>query len=316
MDSVTGSTLSYQFRQARIKLTLIIGLALTIVLLLSSLNIYQNTRIGFDAYRQRIRQGIIRARLQQPNLPPPTEFEPYAEDLAFVVRVLTFNNLILLSILIFATWVGLYFLLKPLDESVRQREKFVAEAGHELRTPLAILYSELSLSQSENDPKKLKKVHKESLTEIKRLQNLSNSLLDRHLPDDEIQEKLNIAQTIQQVWHKLQKSGLYGKNLILNISPLISDLEITTQKASFWHIIYNILENVFKHAPTDSKLEVEINTVDQELIFRNICKSDQSNEASVGSLVLSDMCQALGLKIRYELKGEYFVTILSYSNSK
>jgi len=68
--------------------------------------------------------------------------------------------------------------LQPIEESYQRQKKFVADAAHELRTPLAVMTTgaEAVLS-SDNSKEKYQKILKDSLEEMKYLSNTVNDLL-------------------------------------------------------------------------------------------------------------------------------------------
>lgn len=70
--------------------------------------------------------------------------------------------------------------LKPIERSIEQQAQFVSDASHELRTPLAALslVNEVALRKSTLTEKKARQVLSQNVAEIKKLTDLSNSLLD------------------------------------------------------------------------------------------------------------------------------------------
>ena len=70
--------------------------------------------------------------------------------------------------------------LEPIERSIEQQAQFVSDASHELRTPLAalLLVNEVALRKSTLTEKKARQVLSQNVAEIKKLTELSNSLLD------------------------------------------------------------------------------------------------------------------------------------------
>ena len=70
--------------------------------------------------------------------------------------------------------------LEPIERSIEQQAQFVSDASHELRTPLAALslVNEVALRKSTLTEKKARQVLSQNVAEIKKLTELSNSLLD------------------------------------------------------------------------------------------------------------------------------------------
>lgn len=70
--------------------------------------------------------------------------------------------------------------LAPIERSIEQQAQFVSDTSHELRTPLAalLLVNEVALRKSTLTEKKARQVLSQNVAEIKKLTELSNSLLD------------------------------------------------------------------------------------------------------------------------------------------
>ncbi len=102
-------------------------------------------------------------------------FKEIQEDL---FDVLVVSDLIFLFISIITAYVLARRTLAPLSVSYQLQRRFVADAAHELRTPLAVMKagSELLLQQ-ERGTDQYKKFIGESLEEVNRLIALSNDLL-------------------------------------------------------------------------------------------------------------------------------------------
>src|SRR5262249_51511614 len=69
-------------------------------------------------------------------------------------------------------------MLERLEDALRREREFVADAGHELRTPLALLRTELELAlRHAESPDELRAAVRRSAAEVDRLAQLSEDLL-------------------------------------------------------------------------------------------------------------------------------------------
>jgi heavy metal sensor kinase len=69
-------------------------------------------------------------------------------------------------------------MLERLEDALRREREFVADAGHELRTPLALLRTELELALRHGDsPEELREAVRASVLEVDRLTQLAEDLL-------------------------------------------------------------------------------------------------------------------------------------------
>lgn len=93
--------------------------------------------------------------------------------------------------------------LKPIERSIEQQAQFVSDASHELRTPLAalLLVNEVALRKSTLIEKKARQVLSQNVAEIKKLTELSNSLLDLAKSERDVSkpELVNPAALIEEV---------------------------------------------------------------------------------------------------------------------
>ncbi len=257
--------------------------------------------MGFEADRRQLRQEMIAPR-------PPTlqnierreqDEVRRSENFRRVQNAILISNILLLSLFTFCTWIALYFLLLPLAKSIQEREKFLTNASHELRTPLAILHSELSLSQDEKSLKNIKKVHLEALSEIKRLQQLSNTLLGRQ--NDDVEIMVNVNEMIQNAWDSLQP--INTNEIILNVHDTGT---FKAKSVYFQQLIYHLIENVLKHAfPAKSTLSIQIDEKNKSIIFSNPCKSEEY-QSSTGLNTCRELAEKTGFELKIEQKGNIF----------
>lgn len=158
-------------------------------------------------------------------------------------------------------------MLGNLEQAFQQQREFIADAAHELKTPIAVLKSTLqSIQQKQRSPEEYRQGIDESLEDIGRLERLVQQLLrlaraeqwssgaiERNL------EVVNLAETcersIDRVRGLAKQSGvnceLYESGpALLHADP--DDLEVV------WA---NLLENAIHYSPADSKVSVTIEKI-------------------------------------------------------
>lgn len=301
----TGSNLSRHFQSVRLKLMgLIMGLLL-IVLIISGYSTFEANKASLNAAR--VQTPITLPRPGYIDLFQDYEVRTYRKALDQMRITIITSHVLLLVLLSTGAWISLYYLLKPLSDSHREQEQFLAEASHDLRTPLAILYSELSLAQTEKNTKSLQKTIRNSLTEIKRLRYLSDSLLAQVAGEKNEWEDVDVGKLVEEVWQKL--SAANTKNIQLKIEQEKPVL-VYTHKAHLYRIIYNILDNIAKYSDRSTTAYTTINTY--SILFVNSSESAPGPE-NTGMLSVRRLSQLIGAQYTSTWEKGIYTTTLSFT---
>lgn len=311
-ESVIGSTLPRQFRRTRLSLTLLIFLALSVLLLVSGINAYEQTRAGFEAHRVPPNAIIITPgndrgapnnaaiRIQREKI-----LDKEREDFLRQTRNhILVTNAALVLLLTGISWLSLFFLLKPLAQSLREREIFLENASHELRTPLAILHSNLSLSEHETDVFELKKTQKEALFEIKRLQNLSDTLLNR-LQQNVVLSRSSLRVLFDRVWKKMPQTTMRLQNKI----P--SGMKILTDTLQCEQLVFNILDNAVTHGVSGAVVHVELGENQAVRVSNPITPDITECTHGIGMRVQDTIAGQLGVSLERQISQGVFEIIIS-----
>ena len=175
--------------------------------------------------------------------------------------------------------------LEPIERSIEQQAQFVSDASHELRTPLAALslVSEVALRKSTLTEKKARQVLSQNVAEIKKLTELSNSLLDL-AKSDTVSNKLEMANPSKIVEELLAqcKQATRAKHVKLNYDKAAQIPELPLQVSAVRQIMAILLDNAIKYAPLHrGEVAVKIAVKKQALEFKvkdngpGIAPSDQ-----------------------------------------
>ena len=166
------------FTKTRLTLTFWYCLTLLIIIVAFSIVLYAAQSSNFDR--------IVLRRDYGNNLPKILTQKELTQ-LSIQVEVLrkTFAiNLITVDFIILIVGGGLSFFLagktlEPITESLKKQKQFIADASHELKTPLAAIRiaSEVALRKKNKEKKSLEKVIKQSLEESIRLGKIVEELL-------------------------------------------------------------------------------------------------------------------------------------------
>jgi len=147
-----------------------------------------------------------------------------------------------------------------LEKSFSEQIQFVQDASHELKTPLAIIYTNLEVILDCEDA--TKKEYKEAITYalsgISRINDLTEDLLALTKPCVDKQKKVDIAQIVKEQIKSLETYAK-EKNVELSFNSPSGKFVARLNKSSFGRAIFNLIENGIKYSRSAKNPKVEIN---------------------------------------------------------
>jgi len=150
--------------------------------------------------------------------------------------------------------------------------RFIADASHELRTPVAALrnFNELLQGPASHDPAARAEFLSESQNQIKRLEWLIDNLLNLsrleaglvalNLADQDVGEMIS---TLQASFNLLAQE----KEIELQVKYPVQPLLVRCDRARFESVLSNLLDNALKFAPAGGRVELGAQQVDQAVQF-------------------------------------------------
>ena len=165
-------------------------------------------------------------------------------------------------------------LTEQLDSNERQRRRFVSDASHELKTPLAsIRLLSDSIVQSENmDAETVREFVTDIGNEAERLQRTTEKLLDLSRLDDDIQivpEPVDIKQVSLDAVALLRH--IAAENQVRIHCDLEDGCVVMATVDDVFHIVFNLVENAIKYNVPQGNVNLNL-TGDEETV--RICVSD------------------------------------------
>ena len=150
--------------------------------------------------------------------------------------------------------------LKPIKENMERERKFISDVAHELRTPLAIMKTELevSLKDPKINKKQLLSVLQSNLEEVERLTKLAEDLLYIfRLEINEVDSNLERI-SIKDISEKVIKLMTpYAKKKEIDIELQTSeDLYILGNPEEIRRILFNLIKNAIDYNKYKGKLKV------------------------------------------------------------
>ena len=163
-------------------------------------------------------------------------------------------------------------LTERLQTSEQKRRRFVSDASHELKTPLAsIKLLTDSILQNDMDKETIREFVGDIGDEAERLNRMTEKLLSLTKVDgnvDEESEIIPMTPTIRRVTRRL--SGIAREsNITLNLD-LEQDTPILILADDLYQIVYNLIENGIKYNVPGGSLSVSLSR-DEENAYLTVC---------------------------------------------
>lgn len=168
-----------------------------------------------------------------------------------IISLVVLNGVMLLV----GYWLSLLLArrtLEPIERSIEQQAQFVSDASHELRTPLSalLLNNEVALRKPTLTDKKARQVLGQNVAEIKKLTELSNSLLDLAKSEQTMTEPelVNPATLIEEVVTRFTPAAqVKWVKLVYDNQSLTG--EVPLQANAVRQILAIFMDNAIKYAP-------------------------------------------------------------------
>ncbi len=193
-----------------------------------------------------------------------------------IVNISNTRNMLLINLLISLLLVGISeiiiyiiskkiteWITKPVLESFNREKEFVANASHELKTPLAVMMANIDcLDVNKKNEKWINNLKNES----DRMSNLITRLLD--LSKTEYLKKENFSKTdISIIIEKRAltfESLAYEKNITIETN-IAEKVNISCHKESIDELVSILIDNAISHGKENSKIKVNLSVAKNEI---------------------------------------------------
>jgi two-component system sensor histidine kinase CiaH len=236
-----------EFLKARIKLTFFYSLTATIILAGASFLLYKVLLVNlYESLKVDLVNPIIAHRILD-----------RAQDI-LQVRFIVIDILIL-AVIVFFGFLLTHKTLGPIKMNTQKQKRFIADASHELRTPVAVVISglEVALRKKDLDINTAREVLEKSLVEMREFSNLSNHLLDISKYDnnkDALNQKIIVLELLKDILSKIEPLALSKK---IKIEVKLEN-KVLVQGNSFElkRVFYNIIHNAITHTKAEGTITV------------------------------------------------------------
>ncbi|MDB5585715.1 MAG: sensor histidine kinase [Devosia sp.] len=142
--------------------------------------------------------------------------------------------------------------LQRLDDGMERRQRFLADAAHELRTPIAILYTRVELLPDDEQRSRL-------MLDVARLGNLANQLLDLQRLDanSTVFQPVNLVELAAQVTADMAPLAIAAGDDI-SFDAEIDTVTVAADPASLSRAIVNLIQNAVIHGGKKTAIHVAV----------------------------------------------------------
>lgn len=191
------------------------------------------------------------------------------ETLAHLLGALGITGAVALALVFFGGLFMAERALIPIKNSWQRQKDFTADASHEMRTPLAVIQTNLDLVMGNNDKTVESQAHwlENIQAETGRMTRLVNDLLFLARVDSD-QETLNMAvfalhTAIQEAIRPLEPLAVSsGINLQLNISP---EIQFYGDETRIKQLVVILIDNAIKYTPPGGTVTLELKELDRQV---------------------------------------------------
>jgi signal transduction histidine kinase len=136
--------------------------------------------------------------------------------------------------------------LGRLDTSVEQQRRFVADASHELRGPLAALRADLEISVTHPERTTWNDVARDTLSDVERLQHLTEDLLllaRLDSPQERAHQPVDLAEIVTESTRAIQRDDIE-----VNLVGVDGRAMVDGDPEQFHRMVRNLMHNAEEHA--------------------------------------------------------------------
>ena len=157
-----------------------------------------------------------------------------------------------------------------LQTSEQKRRRFVSDASHELKTPLAsIKLLTDSILQNDMDQETVREFVGDIGDEAERLNRMTAKLLSLTKVDGNLQEESEIIYMAPTIRRAAKRLSVFADQAFIDIRlDLNNDTPVLILEDDLYQIVYNLIENGIKYNVPDGQLTVTLSRNDDNAVIR------------------------------------------------
>lgn len=157
--------------------------------------------------------------------------------------------------------------LRQSQEQLAREKQFIADASHELRTPITAIKGNVDLikKHGEQNPEIIPEAMYYITQQTERMKSMIEELLELSRLENQTvtMENVDLAKLLQQGVIERQKTS---QHLLQIDTP--DALNVKTNKLAWQHIIDELILNAEKYSPTESKINIRLSSDKDDIMLR------------------------------------------------
>ncbi len=259
------------FNRVRLKLTACYLLIILVITSTLSFAVYSRAS---NVYEHELHKVEMRMQAEKSEFAPRMmRFAPTPEDILQArntfIKQLILINVIVVCIAGVASYILSGWTLKPIQQSVEEQDRFVADAAHELRTPVTALRTSIEVSLMDKKIKAAgRKVLEDNLEDVKCLELLADNLLKLAGADKkDYQQPVNLVSVVERS-HKQVKSLAEEKDIDLKmyLPQERDDLYVFGDFVELMELCVILLDNAIKYTNEQGRVSLSLIQKKKQLI--------------------------------------------------
>ena len=157
-------------------------------------------------------------------------------------------------------------MLARIESSIKTQTNFFASAAHELKTPLTVMQTELSVALNQNPEPSTRTILENQLHEVQRLDRvIQDFLLISQLKSESLVIRKAVNRLDEALYSALKrcKYQIKTKNAQVKVTLATEDCTSSFDYDKIELVLFNLLENAIKYSQQEATIQVTINRTDR-----------------------------------------------------
>ena len=177
-----------------------------------------------------------------------------------IIIFIILEIVIVISSKLITNWI-----IKPVVETFKKQKQFIADASHELKTPLAVIMA--SSEALENEPEE-KKWLENIKSESERMNNLISNLLELARTESGLKEQYsneNLSKLVEKSILTFESLS-YEENIKLDYN-ISENINFVCNGDQIKQVVGILMDNAIKHSSKDGEIKVELNKEKNNIVL-------------------------------------------------